>query len=687
MRVYELAKELGISSKQLLAKLADEDIILKSHMNQVDNDIAEYLRSEKTDHKNQKKEKIQEKPQRDRPKQQQTDKGVEAEVKRKPPVAKAEIKTDSKAIKTVKIRSQITVRDLAGKLEIKPNQLITELMMMNEFASINDRLDIKKAQRIGKKHGVKIEQEKRGNERIQAAKQKIEQEVLQDKPEDLNSRAPVITFLGHIDHGKTSLLDKIRNTSVANKEAGKITQHIGAYTVNYQGKNITCLDTPGHAAFTAMRARGANLTDIAVIVIAADDGIMPQTMEAIKHAQAAKTNILVAINKIDLPAAQPEKAMKQLQQMELTPEEWGGSIICCKVSAATGEGLSHLMEMILLQAEMLELTANPNAPASGYVIESQIEEGMGATATVIVTRGTLKVGDTILCGVYYGKIRALINDKGEKIQEATPSTPAKCMGLSGAPLAGEAFQYYQNEKKAKAEAEKRISEQRRQKFAGTRKVSLDDLLNQQQQNMEIPLIIKCDTQGSIEAIQKALEEVQNEKISIKFLLTGVGNINTNDVLLASASQAIIIGFNVSTGEGANTAAAKEGVEIRLYSIIYKIIDDMNEAVNGMLEPETKEKAMGSADIKEVFSISKTGKIAGCIISQGKINTKCRVRVKRNDDVIFEGAIHTIKRFQNTVKEVIKGQECGIRLQNFAEFNEGDKMEFYELEKKPQKKQE
>lgn len=580
------------------------------------------------------------------------------------------------------IKGHIVVREFAEQLGLRPNQLISELMSLNVFASINQRLDIKVAQQIAERHGFILEYEKKAPEHKQIVQKPIETEEEIDRPEDLEPRPPIVTFMGHIDHGKTSLLDKIRNSSVAKNEAGNITQHIGAYTVEKNGKKITFLDTPGHAAFTAMRSRGANITDIVVLVVAADDGVMPQTIEAIKHAQAAKTTIMVAINKIDLPTANPERVKSQLQSLGLVPEEWGGDIICCPVSALTGKGIDNLLEMILLQAEMLELKANPKARASGYVLEAKLEAGSGPVAHLIIMRGTLSVGDAILCGCYWGRVRALIDDRGLKVRSTGPGMAVKCLGLSGVPQAGEKFKVCPNEKIAREIAQKKSEEQRLMMFNVPRKASLETLFqqSQQQQKLELRIILKCDTQGSVEAIQKLLEDLKNEKVSLSIILSGVGNVTENDVLLASASNAIIIGFNVQKDSDAITTAKKEGVEIRLYKIIYDIYDDIKEAMQGMLKPQAKEHILGQAEIKQVFPIAKKGKIAGCIITSGKVTNNARVRVKRNNDVIYEGSILTLKRYQDEVTEVKEGQECGIRLDNYTDFAPGDILEFYVIEK-------
>ncbi len=716
MRVYDLAHELNIPNKELIAKLASAGITVKSPSSSITDEAAQLLRSHFSKATAAAVAQPAAAPQHpaaapaktpEKPAVKPAIKSAEAPVpKPHPPVAakpapkhipkppeKPAVKppepipvpTPSKS-KVITVRGAIIVRELAEQMGLKPNQLIIELMAMNVLASINERIDLKVAQQIAEKHGAILEHEKKPvDQKPQASKAEDTPEEA-DRPEDLEPRPPVVTFLGHIDHGKTSLLDRIRNAAVAKSEAGGITQHVGAYTIEYQNKKITFLDTPGHAAFTGMRARGANLTDIAIIVIAADDGIMPQTEEAIKHAQAAKTTIIVAINKMDLPAANPDQVKRQLQSIGLSPEDWGGTTICVPVSAATGKGIAHLLEMILLQAEIMELKANPKGRAHGYVIEAQLEPGMGPTANLMVTRGTLHVGDIIMAGPYWGRVKALINDHGIKLRTASPSMPVKCMGLSGVPQAGEVFQVFTSDRVARDLAKHRTDEMLAARMIVPKKASLDTMAEQMQQNqrLELKLILKCDTQGSLEAIRKVLGEIKSEKISISIVMDGVGNINENDVLLASASDAIIIGFNVSKEEKVSRAQKAEGIEIRLYSIIYQIADEIREAMSGMLAPELRDKLIGRAEVRQVFPISKTGNVAGCLMVYGRVNTRCKARVKRAGELLYEGSILTLKRFQDEVHEVREGQECGIRLKNYADVAPADTLEFYEVEKIPQK---
>lgn len=600
--------------------------------------------------------------------------------KEQPPTEKA-----AEAPTTIRFRGGVIVRDLAEMMSVKPNRIVAELMKMNIFANINAKLDFDVAEKVAQSFGFEVEHEKKSDASAAMPKQPDPDEPVEDRPEDLVPRPSVVTFLGHVDHGKTSLMDRIRQTSVVKGESGGITQHIGAYTVDVAGHSITFLDTPGHAAFTAMRARGANLTDIAVIIIAADDGIMPQTKEAISHAKAADVAVMVAINKCDLPGANPDRVMQQLQAEGLTPEDWGGETICCKVSAITGEGIEHLLEMILLQAEIQELTANPRKPAMGYIIEAEMQPGMGPTATLLVTGGTLKVGDAVLCGPHWGRIRALINDQGKKVKSAGPSTPVKCLGLSGVPEAGADFHVVSNDRVAKRRAAEIAEERKKASLEAPRKASLDDLFNQTDdgQPRELSLIIKADTQGSVEAIVHSLNEINSDKVTAKFILTGTGNITANDVLLASASNAVVLGFHVAKESGVDAVAKREGVEVRLHSIIYELIDQVRDAMIGVLGPKLEEVKRGQAQVRQIFEVGKGHIVGGCLVLKGRVNIKHRVRVKRKTEVLFEGSILSLKHFQADAKEVREAQECGIRLKGFSDLIEGDIIETYEIEEHQQ----
>ena len=497
-------------------------------------------------------------------------------------------------------------------------------------------------------------------------------------------RPPVVTFLGHVDHGKTSLMDRIRNTHVVKGEAGGITQHIGAYTVDVSGRKITFLDTPGHAAFSAMRARGAMLTDIAVIIIAADDGVMPQTREAIKAAQQAGVQIMVAINKCDLPVAKPDRVRQMLQRDGLTPEEWGGDIICTEVSAVTGKGIDQLLEMILLQTDMLELTANPNRRADGYVIEAQLEQGLGPTATLLVMGGTLNVGDVVLCGEHFGRVRGLIDDRGRRVKSATPATAVKCMGLSGVPEAGAAFRVMLNEKRARGLAEEAAEERKLVELSSTKATSLDALMDQlkETQRRELALIVKADTQGSAEAVCEALGEIKSEKVSLNIIQSAIGNVSATDVNKAAAGEAIVVGFSVSCDAGVQQLARHHSVRVNTFRIIYELLDFVEQRMLDLLPPEYKEVVKGHAEIRAIFDIGKTGRVAGCQMLDGVIRADAMFRVFRKKEKLWEGKLASLKHFQNEVSEITGAQECGILFSGFEEFQVGDTIECYALEELP-----
>jgi len=502
----------------------------------------------------------------------------------------------------------------------------------------------------------------------------------EDAPEDLEPRAPVVVVMGHVDHGKTSLLDAIRSSHVAEHEAGGITQHIGAYTVNYQRRDITFLDTPGHEAFTAMRARGAQVTDIAILVVAADDGVMPQTKEAISHAKAAGVAIIVAINKIDRPNANPERVKQELAENGLLVEEWGGDIIAVPVSAKKKENIDLLLEMVLLTADMLELKANPKKQAKGTVIEAQLDKYRGPVATLLVQRGTLRVGDAILSGSTFGHIRSMVNDKGKRIKEAGPSTPVEVIGLSEVPEAGDTFYVVTDEKLAKQLAEKRKAQQR-EKQIGRKKISLDDLFSQIQQGniKELNLIVKADVQGSVEAICQSMEKLSNEEVKVNIVHSAVGSVTESDVKLAEVSNAIIIGFNVRPTANVTELAKNVGVDIRLYRIIYEAIEDMEKAMKGMLEPTYKEVVDGHAEVRKIFKASSIGTIGGCYVTDGKILRNSEVRVVRDGIVVYEGKLSSLKRFKDDVREVAAGYECGLTIERFNDIKEGDVIESFHME--------
>jgi translation initiation factor IF-2 len=585
------------------------------------------------------------------------------------------------------IKPPIIVKQLAAELGLKPHQLIAELMNYNIFANINQTIEPDIASKIAENHGFVLEKERREKG---AGVHKVEQVVVAppppviEKKEELKPRGPIITFMGHVDHGKTTLMDAIRKTRVAAGEAGGITQHIGAYTVNHNASTLTFIDTPGHAAFTAMRARGANVTDIVVLVVAADDGIMPQTLEAINHAKAAPhVKIMVAINKIDLPSANIDLAKKQLQEHGLAPEDWGGETIVCPVSATKGTGIDHLLEMITLQAEVMELKASPTARPRATVIEAQVEAGRGPTATVIVQMGTLKVGDPFICGDYSGKVKSLLDDRGEPVKEAGPSTPVKVLGFTGLPNAGDEFLVMESEREAKQLSDERLEAKRASKLFVPQRATLETLLETAGGQKVLRIVLKCDAQGSLEALVGALKQIETKKVILEIIHSAVGPISESDILLASASDAVVIGFNIKVEAMAVPAAKREGVQIKLYSIIYELLDQIKDAMAGLLDPELRETVIGHAEVKQVFELSR-GIVAGCLVTNGRIARTARARVLRKRQPVYDGGISTLRRFQDDVKEVRSGLECGIKLGDFSEYQVGDIIECYQLEQIAQK---
>lgn len=589
----------------------------------------------------------------------------------------------------IHIKPPVVVKALADAMGKRPNEVISSLMMMNVLASINQTIDTEVAQKVAEKMGFTLVVDSKRDKDEHQKKEETEEvdpEDMEydDSPKDLKPRPPIVTFMGHVDHGKTSLQDAIRKTHVAAGEAGGITQHIGASSVVLDGRAITFVDTPGHEAFTQMRARGANVTDIVVLVVAADDGFMPQTIEAMNHALAAKVPIVVAMNKCDLPDADTQKILLHMQQNNLMSEDWGGTVAAIPVSAKTGAGIDDLLERILLEAEMLELQANAKRPGLAYVLESQLEQGLGATASVVVKNGSLRVGDPIICGEYYGKIKTLIDFRGKRVAVAPPSTPVKVVGLSGVPEAGTKMAVCKNINEAKQLAEARGDSNRIEalssKTAGT---SLEDLFSQMDDSKKnsLKVIVKSDVRGSSEAIVESLRKLPSEKISVDVLHTGVGAITENDVLLAASSDAIVVGFHVRVNPGVNDLAKKSNVEIRLYSIIYELIEDITDALAGRLEPEKREKDIGTVKILKIFQLSKGPKICGCMVEKGVARTGAKARVFRNNELIFNGEVRSLRRYQDDVKEVHQGLECGIRLDNFMDFTEGDIIQLYEIELK------
>ena len=593
------------------------------------------------------------------------------------PPQKKEAKVEE--IKTITIPEVITIKDLADKMKLQPSVIVKKLFLQGKVVTINQEVDYEQAEEIAMEFDVLCEKE---------VKVDVIEELLKEEEEDekdMVTRPPVVCVMGHVDHGKTSLLDAIRQTNVTAKEAGGITQHIGAYMVEINGQKITFLDTPGHEAFTAMRMRGAKSTDIAILVVAADDGVMPQTIEAINHAKAAGVEIIVAINKIDKPSANIEKVKQELIEYELVPEDWGGSTIFVPVSAHTKEGIKELLEMILLTAEVKELKANPNRNARGLVIEAELDKGKGPVATVLVQKGTLHVGDPIAAGACYGRVRAMMDDKGRRVKEAGPSTPVEILGLNDVPNAGEVFVQPENEKEARSFAETFISESKNKLIEDTKmKLSLDDLFSQIKAGnvKELPLIVKADVQGSVEAVKQSLMKLSNEEVVVEVIHGGVGAINESDVSLAAASNAIIIGFNVRPDATAKSIAEREKVDVRLYRVIYQAIEDVEAAMKGMLDPIYEEQVIGHAVVRQTFKASGVGTIAGSYVLDGKFQRGCKARITRDGEQIFDGPLASLKRFKDDVKEVASGYECGLVFEKFNDLQEDDMIEAYAMVEVP-----
>ena len=700
IRVHQLAKDLGITSKELIDKLHSLKVDVKGHMSALDDDTAflvkEELKLKKTvktkesapEHQDtrapvkekalEKSKKPEKKVKQPKVQEKKTEPKIdEVKVEIKAEVEIEKIKEEPKPeLKILKIDFPIIVKDLAAKLETKPADLLKKLLDRKVLVTINQALDEEVARSICEGFGYSIEKPPSFEETFLADLDKA------SDPKKLRPRAPIVTFMGHVDHGKTSLLDTIRKTKVAEKEAGGITQHIGAYEVMLPKGSVTFLDTPGHAAFTAMRSRGANVTDIVVLVVAADDGIMPQTIEAIDHARAAGVTIVVAINKIDKQNINLDKVKKQLAEQNLTPEEWGGKTITVGVSAKTGQGIDTLLEMLLLEAELLELKANPEKPATGIVIEAELSKGKGPVATVLVSNGTLKIGDMVLVGLNYGKIKAMLDDKGRRVTEAAPAKPVGILGLSGVPQAGEKFYVVTDEKKVKDILATRQMQAEKKKLAGrTSKVTLEELYNKVKDGeiKELKIVIKADVQGSLEAIKDSLEKLSTEEVKLSVIHSQVGDINESDIMLASASNAIAIGFHVNTTNESKALAKQEEVEIRIYSIIYEIVNEIQAAMEGMLEPVIEEVFLGRAEVRQVFNVSKTGVVAGCFISKGKIPRDAVCKLIREKEVVFKGKMSSLKHFKDDLKEAKEGFECGISL-GFKDIQKGDLIEAVEIRK-------
>ena len=601
----------------------------------------------------------------------------EEQLKNKPgrfikPEKKKE-ETAEEVIRVIVLPETITIKDLADKMKIQSSAIIKKLFLEGKMVTVNQEISYEEAENIAMEYEILCEKEVK----VDVIEEMLKEE--EEAPENLKERPPVICVMGHVDHGKTSLLDAIRKTNVTDREAGGITQHIGAYTVSIDGRSITFLDTPGHEAFTAMRMRGANSTDIAILVVAADDGVMPQTVEAINHAKAAGIEIIVAVNKIDKPSANIDRVKQELTEYELIPVDWGGTTEFVPVSAKSGEGIADLLETILLSADILELKSNPDRRARGLVIEAELDKGRGPVATVLVQKGTLHVGDFISAGASHGKVRAMIDDKGRRVKEATPSTPVEILGLSDVPSAGEVFLAHENDKTAKTFAETYMTQNKEKKLEETKsKMSLDDLFSQIQEGnlKELNLIVKADVQGSVEAVKQSLLKLSNEEVVVKCIHGGVGAINESDVMLASASSAIIIGFNVRPDATAKAISEREGVDVRLYKVIYQAIEDIEAAMKGMLDPVFEEKVIGHAEVRQIFKASAVGNIAGSYVLDGVFQRGCKVRITREGEQIFEGNLASLKRFKDDVKEVKAGFECGLVFEGFDKMQELDIVEAY-----------
>jgi len=679
VRVYDLARELGLTNKELMGLLGEQGLEVKSHSSTIEAEFADLVRDQVISQRIAKTAAAR--------------KGVVAKKRAKPPPPEPDEEQEEEAEEEgeeeagegapseLHLKPPITVRELAEALRRKPNELIGELMMLNVFAAINQVLDVELVEKLCERHGVEFVRERRERPAQAKAKAKAKAKKKEAAPGKARPRPPVLAVLGHVDHGKTSLLDYIRESEVAKGEAGGITQHIGASVIHAGGQRLTFLDTPGHEAFTAMRARGANATDIVVLVVAADDGAMPQTLEAISHAKAANVPIVVAVNKMDLPGANPENVLTGLQQHGVHCEAWGGDVGSVEVSAATGQGVDELLERILLEAEMMELGGNPELPAEGLVIEAQLESGMGATANVLVRDGTLRVGDVILCGQHYGRVKALIDDRGKRIKAAGPSVPVKVLGLSGVPEAGDSLVSCDGEREAKVAAEEKAEEARQDQLGLTRHTTLEELFQQieEEAREELKIVLKADVRGSLEAITDSLNAIESEKISIDVIHSGVGEITENDVVLAAASGAIVVGFHVRAMPGINRSAKQRGVEIRLYAVIYELLEDIRDAMRGRLQPEYRESPLGEAEILEIFATSKAGKICGCVVHEGAVRVGANAKVLRDEEPIYSGQVVSLRRFKEDVREVRSGLECGIRLDNFEDFEVGDIIKVSALE--------
>ena len=650
MRVYELAKEYNLTNKELIALLEEHGVRVKNGMSSLDPDTVALIESELADEPVDKTEATSEEG--------------------------GENTSESEAIDTnggLQVEEGTTVADLATSLELQPSALIMRLMKLRVMASINQRLDYNTLVMLG---------EHLNFEPVRS--RTLEEELLTeipDDPESLQPRAPVVTIMGHVDHGKTSLLDSIRQSNISESEAGNITQHIGAYHVNLKGGSIVFLDTPGHAAFTAMRARGAQVTDIVVLIVAADDGVMPQTIEAISHAKAAKVPIVVAINKIDVPGARSDYVKQQLAEQELLPEDWGGQTICVETSAIDGTGIDFLLEMLLLEAALLELKANPNKPARGVVIEAEVDKGRGAIATVLVQSGTLRVGDVFVSGRYSGRVRAMMDDFGKRMKETGPSCPVEVLGFTGVPEAGDRFYVVESDKDARTISETRQDQYRNEKLGANSHVSLDNLFQQIQEGeiKELNVVLKGDVQGSVQAVASSLLELSTDEVKINIIHQAVGGITETDILLASASDAIVVGFNVHPTTEAVQAKETEGIDVRTYNVIYNLISYIHSAMEGLLDPEVREVVIGRAEVRELFRVPRLGLVAGSYVNWGRISFNQPLRILRDNRLIHEGKVNSLRRFKDNVNEVQANYECGIGIETFDDLKVGDVLECYVYE--------
>ncbi|GAB2563197.1 translation initiation factor IF-2 [Gracilibacillus alcaliphilus] len=682
IRVYEYAKQINKTSKEIINKLKELDVSVSNHMSTISDEMVKKLdehfkpktESKPVNNKEAKPKNNQKKPHKNQNKNQNRNQKNKQQQHQK----QAPAKQDNQAKNTpekITYSGSVTVEELAGKLNKGTNEIIKKLMFLGVMATKNQDLDDDALELICGEFGVEVEKE------LEIDKADLATYIIEDEPSQLKERPPVVTIMGHVDHGKTTLLDAIRHTKVTEGEAGGITQHIGAYQVRENGKKVTFLDTPGHAAFTSMRSRGAQVTDIAILVVAADDGVMPQTVEAINHAKAAEVPIIIAVNKMDKEGANPDRVMQELTEYELIPEDWGGDTIFVQLSAIKGEGIDDLLEMILLVAEVEELKANPSRLANGTVIEAQLDKGRGSVASLLVQNGTLNVGDPIVVGNTFGRVRAMVNDIGKRIKSAGPSTPVEITGLNDVPLAGDTFVVFEDERQARQIGEIRQQRQIEEKRGSQSRVSLDDLFEQIKQGeiKDINIIIKGDVQGSVEALAASLKKIDVEGVKVNIIHMGVGAIKESDIILASASNAVVIGFNVRPDNNAKKAAESENVDIRLHRVIYKAIEEVEAAMKGMLDPEFEEKVIGQVEVREIFKVSKIGTIAGCYVTEGKVTRDAGIRLVRDGVVIYEGEIDTLRRFKDDVKEVAQNYECGITIKNFHDIKEEDVMEIYVME--------